>query len=624
MTQPECMTTPCPLISSGGQSPKVRSIAQPTTLISLGRGDTVYALAISQDQSRVVCGGKSGNLALLERSEAGAWRVNHTMTHCAPVLAVCLTRSNKVLFSDTQGGCFLWSSNGTLRCLPKGTSRSPVATLVCAGDAVVGHGVTGHIQVWPAPFDELSHELTAPAPAKPFSWSSGLYCPSTRTVHFPSECGRLITLLLDDLTLRTMPAHEGAFYLLLDHPEGILSIGYQDGKAIIWPAPYTQEAAQLNAPANVVAGAWSGIETTPLILLSEYGVMGYADFDGNAIALRTPTDDEDIRCLLGVDLATHAKMVREQREQRLQQALSDFETSLNASAWAACESIAASFSKDGRDDVALRCLAEVADRRGDIPNGIRYRKELAYLLPDTPSSIPSLVRYADQLLAHFLLKPAASVYRRLLAIEASDEFATALAAIESIIFPVADCVTVIKELPPETLHACLAAASALGTRWDLGVEIRRWPALDCHGVSITGEMILAACKGSAEAKPVVEPDTIRFAQLRLLGGVASQTTNEAIFISRSYESCLRLCFVLVILNVDGESIAHPRLLLLPDTISDSASPSDWNARFIHFANTVPKHETHAHWVAKVAGFAEDALGNLVAATLRNSRRGRTR
>lgn len=606
------------IAASGGETPAVAVAPAGHPLLALERGRTVYAMARSGNGELLACAGRTGQLQVLEVRE-GEPQVVFEHIHGVPILGICALHGGWA-YSDQEGGVFWGKLEGDMRPVA-GNMGDAALTLVAAGDVLVAHTASGRVRIWTPPYDRRPpREMVAPAPPKPYALANGRFSTEAATVFFTSAAGQLVAVDMKEGGLHSVAAHEGPFFALLEHPEGLLTFGKDEGVAKLWAYGPLRQQCELAAPLGVVAAGWSGEEERPLVLVMESGGLQCATIQDDAIVPVGEPVPGAVRSLQALSWRDHEKVVQEERERSIEEALRRFEASLDLEDYAACADWAGRLQTLGCDAVAVLCRAELASKQGCAVEEVRLRKELTERLPLDSKSLRARQTYAELLVRHGVLEAAAEVFARMERITGQPESAGSVDTIHSVLDARQRHLVICEGMELDAALQAMEVAAAVGERWHWAFPLVRSRPFASEGIPVDADRLLQIGEGLIEHGKERSPGTLAYERLLLFEGLDRMHTAEAVTISRGWNEHIRLVIALV---VKGEhlDLVQPFWVVVPQETCLALEPEDWLVCYRETLQSVRQEDRIKHWEEYALRFARVALERLIAQRRREERWG---
>ena len=405
---------PAALLGCGGSRPGIQLLrsgdVEVETLLNLPTGASVYALDIDAKTGVIGVGTRDGQVSLISRCEQGtpqrAWQ-QQTLPQGAPVLAVCLTQSARLVSSDVAGRCLLWPHQLSPGAQPKSlvVHEGVICSLLDLGDGrVLGLSSHGRIHVWELPSGRLQQTGEGPRPAPKYGLVNLTLWSCAQAIAYPSEHGELALIGVDATTTTRHAGHEGGFHALAVRDRELFTVGSDDGRMTVWTPLSSRKNGvvlpdrHLEAPKGVLScAAVNEGGTCRLLLVHRDGRASINALDSNQLQHEFFLTGDNHRVAVTVHPGRHASDSIEQHED--QRALHGcIAQKISVRQFDGLEELYSRLDQDRYPLVSLALRAQEASARGDSLTELHLRRTLVGSLSrDHARSATSLRRYVDVL-----------------------------------------------------------------------------------------------------------------------------------------------------------------------------------------------------------------------------------
>lgn len=411
-------------LGTGGPRPgltMVRSESlQTTRLLDLPPGQSVYAIDVNGEEGLVAAGTRGGRIDLLPwpDSHGSAVSPSHqSLVQGAPVLAVCFTGRSRLASADTAGRCLLWD--------PLRDADSPQVLdtgdgCVCALQWLPTHQLAGlcsdgRLVFWGIPEGgdrEPLHVLHGPRPAEKLALVRLCYWPDQRALVYPSSKGEIVTCTIDDLALRSRPAHEGEFQASVVAAGGeLLTIGREDGLLKVWDDTEGCASQCYRAPRGIVSADVLGRDLERLLLVADNGAAGVYALESDPLEQVCRLDLGHHRVVVGLPALTRQAHEHEQRVSSARELVVEIRAKTGRGQIEGVDSLHQRLVSLGFERTSLALRAQFAAQQEDVITELGVRRALVSVLAaNEPESRASALRYATVLETVWQLPEALRAY----------------------------------------------------------------------------------------------------------------------------------------------------------------------------------------------------------------------
>jgi WD40 repeat protein len=160
------------LLGTGGNSPGLEAYGaisgNSEKILSLQRGQSVYAVDVSPDGNAIAAATKSGDIYLLAPAEGEPERCVYSVRHSAsgaPVLSVCFVDASMLAVADTVGGCLLRNAEADTQPTQLRTGDRVICSLFhLDSKCLAGLSLSGRLLIWDVAERGLVRVLEVPGP----------------------------------------------------------------------------------------------------------------------------------------------------------------------------------------------------------------------------------------------------------------------------------------------------------------------------------------------------------------------------------------------------------------------------------------------------------------------------
>jgi len=389
-------------------------------LFPTGLRESVYALALSSDGSKMVIGTRTGLLYVvglpLEQENAPVLVLNQG----AAVLSVCFVGTDRFVAADTSGRVLLWSTTSadqTPAVIHE--DECPLCVLAAGtGREFVGHRADGGIMAWDLDRSLCPVRTDCPGPPEPLALSRGIWWEAAHAVVFPGAGGILLIYDLERRTVTSVEAHIGGFNAIALLGDILVTFGRTDGIVKGWNPAIRCLAYQRFAPPSIVSAA--AIDDHRLVLVNSDGTATIAALTEYGVDVCEKLPGSDYRTVASFEPRLLAELHRHDRAYEISHIQEMLDSCLDGARETDAEGHLIRAEELGAHHMALAYHAQRAGLTGNQLEEFRFRHELADLLPDALTSLDSLRRLAYLLEVLWCLEDAGDVLDRISRIAIGD------------------------------------------------------------------------------------------------------------------------------------------------------------------------------------------------------------
>ncbi|MCK4341186.1 MAG: hypothetical protein KAY37_05620 [Phycisphaerae bacterium] len=266
-------------LGRGHKTPGV-SVYEPVSgglhdVLNLQATESVYALVAEDANNTAVVGTKAGLLHFAQHvtaGDSGAWQVNRSVVHGAPILSLCWIGAPHVVVSDTEGRCYVWNCNTKEPPQALPTRREAICALVARDQThLMGLSTSGELLTWHLPTRQLTGLEHGPPPPAISALAKLTWWPAAEAMVYPARGGQLVTWRPLDDEVHTVDAHDGEFYAIVPLEVELLTIGLRDRCARLWRPRGSVARFKGKAPAGITSAALVGSNPARIIAINERG-----------------------------------------------------------------------------------------------------------------------------------------------------------------------------------------------------------------------------------------------------------------------------------------------------------------------------------------------------------------
>ncbi|MBN2328682.1 MAG: hypothetical protein JXR73_16190 [Candidatus Omnitrophica bacterium] len=417
---PQSRFDPRLFLGSGGDKPRVVAVDPETRetdlLFESSPGNSVYFLARSPNGRELAVGTKCGDVSLLDGIHPvsqGSPPSIRRFRLGAPILAMKFLPNSILLASDAAGNSYMIDS----RCMDQFLNLPTEHQIVCSfalvsEDLLCGLSVEGKIFFWDVPHGNLLHIASTCRPPPLSSFVQLLFCPASRRLVHPCQSGELASYHLREKRAQRTPAHRGEWYAMAEYQGILMTIGMRDSRMKLWSAADMQLDQDYFMPRGILSAQPLREKFQQVLWINADGRAGIGENIEDAYQPIWLLEGNNYRTASGPLDGPLKQMSRRHREAAAQTLAEQIQSRLRKGRNAEAEH--AQLQRMGYSHVSLLLRAEAAYQRNDPVAELRYRTELATMLPsDRAEVIRSYVRYAELLERFWFIEEAYHVCENL-------------------------------------------------------------------------------------------------------------------------------------------------------------------------------------------------------------------
>lgn len=410
------------VLGSGGSRPGVFFLSpgslRPQQIASLEPGHSVYASDLDVQSGMTAIGTRLG------RIELWGWHDNEsireprriaTLIQGAPVLAVCLLDSFRLVSADSAGRRFLWDPlDHPETPLHEDSDGGCTCSFTRLDDGrVVGVTSAGELRFWSAE-GELLNVVRGPCPPGTLALVRLNYWPAQRALVYPSRDGMLVRCSVADAAVETCPAHAGAFYAMAVDGQNLFTIGAGDGVMKRWFKDSSTAAHSCRAPANIIAAEVFADGSNRFLLVDRQGRAFVAAADEDMLRPSAWLEGQDYRTVTGPSRQVRSALDAQRRETRAWELQEHIQTRLRERSWVGLESELDDLATLDYESTALLLRAWLARDQNCVVGELKAYRQLCQNLPSgDPRVVPYLHRHLELLESVWQIAEAHQLSQRL-------------------------------------------------------------------------------------------------------------------------------------------------------------------------------------------------------------------
>jgi hypothetical protein len=417
-------TTIC-YLGTGGSQPGLHCVngdAEPRKVFDAPLGHSVYCLDVQPRANLLAFGTRSGRVWVTLTDTHGELADQHLPRGLfvnAPVMSVLLLDDERLLTTDAVGRCLLWDlSRQATQPQPLPHNGSMVCSILqLGGEHTWGLTANGELLQWSSLFELQEVIGRGPQPANHAGLARLITWPDTETLIYAAANGCMVCVNTTNGQWQALPAHQGPF-LIIEGPDRCgITIGHDDGQALVWKAGSDNPQPIGHVPPGVVSGFCACGSETRLVLVDQHGAANVFRLHADELEWCGVIRGARHRVVGGPSCAEQVTIQIERCQLEAEQL---------------CTAVLADIHRDDGDDIHANCRQLTEMGFPHIAGGLlSYRArlhgdrvaELAALqgfcpqLPDVQDCVPTLLRYAEVLEELTAYAPAWATHQRIQTID---------------------------------------------------------------------------------------------------------------------------------------------------------------------------------------------------------------
>ncbi len=605
-----------PWLGSGGKNPGVEAM-DPSggvcRLIELAEGQSVYALAVSDDLSSLAIGTRSGEiylLALADPTPAAQTPEPRVFIQGAPVLSICFVGASHLVAGDTAGRCLRWNGEASAPGALEVGQGVILSLLKLPDGELAGLSSTGELVFWQSSDGSIVRTAQVPAPVVR-ALVSMTYWPAEESLVYPGHDGLLVSYNLATglITLRT--AHDGEFLMVAVAGDELITVGRQDEILKRWRAGVKEAVAQYPAPGGAVSGFVLDDAELRMVLVSVTGTAGIYRVVGKGLELQKQLPGRNYRIVASPPLERVKVFEERRRRDEAGRVVSRIKEAMDHRELGGLEALHVQLIRLGYEHVSLSLRADQARRSDDLLAELRYRRTLAEMLPAGQlHARASLQGYASLLESVWLYDDAKMIEERIRSIDSrSCRADDHLTHIERLRDP--RCII----QPDIPIPVLIKAATVLGRRFERRCCLNELDPVPCRGIRLAAEVIADKYE---QLRPKQPGTTLPAPQLEdswWLSRDDAHREQTILFFDGVHESIRGLGLAYQI-RYDGlQTVVVPAVLLDARRVGTNPSPEVHNHQVALVSERINDNDLARTWLTKVDHAMRSSLRRLVTAAM---------
>ena len=226
-------------VGRGGDNPGIDSVTgmgKIITVLDLDEGESVYGIQFSFLDNTLLAGSRSGRIKQYWIDKDGDELVLLAeFDHGCPVVSVM--RSGRKLYSvGCDDRALVYNTDKHAAKIIQADDYKLITLELLSEIRCAGLTENGEI-IFLNNHHRITAVLNSPLPCGPYSLTRLLFWQKQNVLVYPAVDGALVVVSLDDLSIKTIKAHNGGFVSIFTDGKDIYTVGLHDGTLKIWSQP---------------------------------------------------------------------------------------------------------------------------------------------------------------------------------------------------------------------------------------------------------------------------------------------------------------------------------------------------------------------------------------------------